>query len=299
MRLSEVFEGFKSWAYCEYSPCTAHTYTLLVPKFLTYVDDCAASSLEEPHVTGYCATLKQRGYKSATISQHMNAVRQFVKYGYRRKLISLDFMLVPVPQGVSEHYQAIDPQTAHDLLSSIQVKDFATLRNKALLEWLYATGVRVSECARLEVSDLRLDEDEPYALIRHTSKTQEPRIVTWPPETDTLLRWYLRLRQPRAKAPQVFISVDRATGGNGLSTRSMERILERYRAFDWIKCHSMRHALGNDSVTSRIHSRITQEILGHENLGSQKIYTRVNNQDALGAYKQIHRARRVALTKRP
>ncbi len=277
-------QEFAAWCSSRYSGTTVKTYHNLVGGFVGQLNNKGIQEVSIVDVTAYYAKLREQEYSSSTIAYTMIALRQFFKFLFLRRLIAWDYQLIGVPRYLSRSHVAIQPAEAEAMIDLIDVKDFATLRDKLILAFLYSSGVRVSELCDLVVSDLH--PEEPYAVIV-SKKNYQRRMVFWDNRTTELLKDYLVQRADRTSSPQLFIGTRRPNVGSKLSTRQIERLVVKYRTAGHITPHSFRHGLGMRSVKAGIHPRYIQQILGHKNLNSSQIYMQVQDEDVRAAYAKL------------
>jgi integrase/recombinase XerC len=162
------------------------------------------------------------------------------------------------------------------------------LRDKALFETLYSTGLRVSELVGLDLTDL--DLDAALATVRGKGK-RERLAMLGPPAIDALRQWFAvrATVSPRAESqPAVFLN----RHGTRLSTRSVARLLEKYLATAGVtqdaSPHTLRHSFATHMLDAGADIRSVQELLGHKSLGTTQIYTHVSTQRLRDSYHKAH-----------
>ena len=275
---------FAEWGTCRYAARTVETYTSLLKKFALFVPGKSAPEVTLDDVTAYYRHLRGRDCHDATIAYSMIAIRQFFRLLFLEKKVSWDYELIGVPKYVHDSFVAVEPLEGWRMSEKVAATDFRTLRDKTMLAFLYASGVRVSELVRLTVSDMRTDR--MFAVIV-SAKNRVRRMVFWDCRTAALLARYLPQRQEVAKCGCLFVSMDHRSRGGRLTTRSVERLVVSVRDRPEVTPHSFRHGLGMRAVQSGIHARHIQKILGHKSLASSQCYMDVDDDDLTAAYGRI------------
>jgi site-specific recombinase XerD len=163
------------------------------------------------------------------------------------------------------------------------------LRDRAILETLFSTGLRVSELANLKIEQVNLKRDE--FTVR--GKGDKPRVVFLSDVAKRALAEYLAKR--RDPSPFFFVSHDRAQSGRAalaLSPRSVERLVERYAKLAGITKritpHTLRHTFATDLLMSGADLRSVQSLLGHESITTTQIYTHVTNKQLKDVHQKFH-----------
>ena len=169
-------------------------------------------------------------------------------------------------------------------------EDLVALRDKAILELLFSTGMRVSEITSLEIEHVNLEQEE--FTIR--GKGDKPRVVFLTTTAKEAIKFYLSKR--RDAAPYLFVSHDRAKKGRtehgSLTPRSVQRLVERYSKTAGITKritpHTLRHTFATDLLRSGADIRSVQSLLGHESITTTQIYMHVTNQGLKEVHKKFH-----------
>jgi len=224
-----------------------------------------------------------------TQSYHVIALRSFLRYLIRNDHETLAPEKIDLPKGESKSLKFLEKNHLDQLFDCIDVSDEKGLRDRAMLELLFSTGLRVSELVKLNRDSINFDTHE-FGVI---GKGGRARIVFL---SDSAAHWvdrYISNREDdfkplfRRYAKGVLI----ADGGEKmrLTTRSVQRIVEKYirKARIPIKAtpHTMRHSFATDLLSNGADLRSVQEMLGHKNISTTQIYTHVTNPQL----KQVHR----------
>lgn len=175
------------------------------------------------------------------------------------------------------------------LLDSVPEHALATkrpLREKAILELLYATGIRCSELVNIEIKDINFPEQS----IRILGKGKKERIVLFGSKAHQKINEYMTVERPKVKS--VYENLFLNFAGSALSTRSIQRIVKSFCVFlkgnRPITPHKIRHTFATHMLNQGADLRIIQELLGHKALSSTEIYTHVSPQQLLEMANTIH-----------
>ena len=235
-------------------------------------------------MTDFLMERKKNGLTSATIRLNGIALRIFFRWLCARGYLPrdpADGLVTPKPD---RHLpQTLTAEEVEHLLASIEPAGPLDLRDLAMLEMLYASGLRVSELANATLDQLSFDE----GFIRVTGKGNKTRIVpVGRAARDAVARW-LEAGRPKLLTKKtgshIFISVR----GTRLTTTRIEQIvLERARAVDLeVHPHLLRHSFATHLLSGGADLRVIQEMLGHADIATTRIYTHVDK----ARLKQVHR----------
>ena len=250
----------------------------------------------------YLAHLRGRNgvlLKRISQSYHVIALRSFLRYlSVQRDIATLSPDKIELPKEVSRSVSFLDRERITRLLGSPQISSKIGLRDKAILETLFSTGLRVSELVALNWDDVDLKRQE----FGVRGKGNKLRVVFL---SDTAAQWierYLRSRQDNFKP--LFIrhsgKVDARNNGEKmrLTARSIQRIVAKYakRAGLPIEAtpHTLRHSFATDLLISGADIRSVQEMLGHESIKTTQVYTHVTNRHLKEVHKAFHGRNRQA-----
>jgi integrase/recombinase XerC len=233
----------------------------------------------------------RRGLSKRSLARRLSCYRRFFDFLVQEgaitnnpaRLLKLPKQSKPIPDF---YYQ----EEVKVLLESIPQDDVWSARDRALLELLYATGVRVSECVGLDVADVDLDQ----GIARVLGKGGKERYVILGSHAVAALRVYLTLRRELGEDERALFLNRR---GSRLSDRSVRRILDGHIArvgrLHHISPHALRHSFATHMLDGGADLRAVQELLGHASLSSTQIYTHTTRERLARIYDQAHpRARR-------
>ena len=252
------------------------------------------SDIDGLSIRGYLGHLHKKKKKS-TIGRKLSAIRSFFKYTARLGYTGAnptETVLTPKHNRAIPAYLAVDDMFR--LLDAIKTDTLFGLRNRAMFEVLYSSGVRISELAGLSMGDIDFRDHS----IRVMGKGGKERIVPVGRKALTALRAYrqeLAADKKKArvqKGPQdddpVFLNKNRGR----LSARSMARILEKISRECGIPVpvspHAFRHSFATHMLDSGADLRVVQELLGHKSLSTTQKYTHVSIDRLMEAYDKAH-----------
>ena len=279
---------------------TVQNYDFYLRRFAQWANNPSPKDLTQELVRKYRLWLnrfedeKGQGLKKNTQNYHLIALRSFLKYLAKLDIKSLSaekIELGKIPERIVEFLEG--PDLERLLLAPLQVDSAEIIkkRDKAILELLFSTGLRVSELANLKKEQINLKKDE--FTVR--GKGKKPRIVFLSEEARHWLREYLSLRPDLS--PYLFVSHDRAhQGEENLTTRSVERLVKKYAKAAGITKkvtpHTMRHSYATDLLMNGADIRSVQSMLGHSSITTTQIYTHITNQQLRDVHKAFHGKKR-------
>ncbi len=250
--------------------------------------------------------------KKSTQNYHLIALRSFLKYLARKDVISLAPDKIELARQEMREVEFLEAEELDRLLAQPLGNLAATppspplgrggtggkgggrslvaLRDKAILELLFSTGMRVSELSKLKIENINLSRDE--FTVR--GKGGKLRAVYLSSTAKDTLKEYLGKR--RDPSPFLFVGHDRAKGGRGqtggLTPRSIQRLVERYAKSagitKHITPHTLRHTFATDLLLGGADIRSVQSLLGHASITTTQIYTHITNKQMKDVHKKFH-----------
>jgi len=249
-------------------------------------------------VRRFLAHLDNFGYSPATTARKIATLRSFYKWMLRQNLVASNPMiLIRTPKQAKRLPKAITVEQVDKLLSMPDNRDTLGARDRAILETLYSTGVRVSELVEMNCADL--ESDGQTLCIRGKGKRE--RIVPLGSHAMAAIRYYLTLLDPdprfvaRSEAiapPVVAAPLFINKNGGRLSSRSVRRKLDKYLAMagldPTISPHTLRHSFATHLLDNGADLRSVQELLGHQSLSTTQIYTHLSSMRLKESYNEAH-----------
>ncbi len=231
----------------------------------------------------------------ATQNYHLIAVRMFLKYLISRDIKTLDPSKVDLAKTPERQISYLEGSDLENFLTApiqTEEKDLIKLRDKAILELFFSTGLRVSELCNLKKEDINLEKDE----FSVKGKGNKWRVVFLSNQAKYWLKKYLEIRTDLN--PYLFVRQDRARveEDKPITPRSVERMVKKYAKLAGITKkivpHSLRHSFGTDLLLNGADLRAVQELLGHKSITTTQIYTHVTDQHLREVYQAFHGRRR-------
>jgi len=286
------------------SPHTVRNYLSDLEQFATFLNQLFPGGVELKSIDtltlrGYLGFLHQRGLSKATVMRKLATLRAFFRFLHREgKVPSNPARALRAPRQVKKIPRVLSEQDAGTLVEMPRPEALerqpaqAALRDRALLELLYATGLRASEIVGLDADRLLL----PDRVVRVVGKGRKERIVPFGEPAFQALKAYLDAR-PGAFRPgaPVFVNLR----GDRLTARSLQRIVEKYVKASMVEGdaspHTLRHSFATHLLARGADLRAIQELLGHASLSTTQKYTHVAAAQLKALYDRTHpRARREA-----
>lgn len=235
---------------------------------------------------------KDRTLRVSTQNYHVIALRNFLKYLTIRDIETLSADKIAVGKNPTRQIEFLTPEEVERLLSSAKGEDLASLRDRALLELLFSTGLRVSELVGLDREHLNLKRQE----FSVRGKGDKIRIVFVSDTAKNALEKYLNKRMDID--PAVFVrmtkglNVDADVESLRLTARSVQRIVKKYATKAGIvkdvHPHTLRHSFATDLLQNGADIRSVQELLGHSDITTTQIYTHVTNEGLKDIHRKFH-----------
>jgi len=248
------------------------------------------NTLQRQHITDYLMDQRQRGLTARTVARHLAAIRMFCRFLYREKLLAHDVSeLVDTPKLWRTLPQTLDYEEVDRLLAAPKTHTKLGLRDKALLELLYATGLRVSEAAALKLSDVNREA----GFLRTVGKGNKERIV---PVGKQALQWlnrYLAEARPRfGKHPPSCGEIFLSTRGTPMSRKTIWHLIKKYTRGAGIakniSPHTLRHSFASHLLQHGGDLRAIQEMLGHASISTTQVYTHVDQSRLKDTHYRYH-----------
>lgn len=254
----------------------------------------------------YRLQLNRMELKKKTQNYHMIALRAFLKYLAKRDIRSLAAEKIELAKQEDRQVEFLEGSELDELLEApsrlgdgvVKTQSIIQLRDKAILEMLFSTGLRVSELAGLKIGDVNLKREE-FSVRGKGSKV---RVVFLSDQAKYWVQQYLDARHDLS--PYMFVAHDRALVGREktadkqktavrpLTTRSIERLVEKYAKsvgiMKKITPHTLRHSYATDLLRNGADIRSVQSLLGHSSITTTQIYTHVTDQRLKEVYKKFH-----------
>lgn len=237
----------------------------------------------------YLIALEKNKYSRRSIARKLSAARSFFRFLCREKLADKNpFENLLTPKLPRKLPNFLYPEEIKNLLGSPDLKLPVGMRDMAIFEVIYGTGLRVTELIRISLNDVDFDEGE----IRVLGKGSKERIVLFGSHARSALQKYLKDARPvllaGSRTPALFLN----RRGGRLTSRSIERII-RYHSkkagiTKKVTPHTLRHSFATHLLSGGADLRIVQELLGHVSLSTTQVYTHITKERLKEVYDASH-----------
>ena len=270
-----------------YSSHTVRAYMNDLAEFEDFLDK---NSLEIEKITSkninlYSLNLYTKNSKS-TVSRKLTTLRSFYNFMVRKGQIKQNpAKLIPLPKKEKELPVFLSVDEVFTLINSIDQDGILPLRDLAMIELLYSSGLRVSELSKIRV----LDIDHRENFVKVSGKGNKERVVPFGSNAHDVILKYLS-RRPELKPKDDFLFLNNR--GSGLTTRSIERIVKKYGLLSGISKkispHALRHTFATHLLGGGADLRSIQELLGHSSLSTTQRYTHTSVEQIMKIYDKTH-----------
>ncbi|WP_302047112.1 site-specific tyrosine recombinase XerD [Ligilactobacillus agilis] len=226
---------------------------------------------------------------NASILRLVTSLRKFFQYLVEEGKVEVDpMLLIDTPKKKASLPEVLSPKEVEALLKTPKTGEALGLRDRAILEVMYATGLRVSELVNLKLADLHLE----LGIIQTIGKGQKERLV---PIGDVASKWVkLYLKQSRPKLvkqkrnPYLFVNFH----GNQLTRqgiwKNLKALVKQAGIEKNVTPHTLRHSFATHILENGADLRIVQELLGHADISTTQLYTHLSKKRLSAVYKQNH-----------
>lgn len=280
-------------------PKTSENYEFYLNRFVEFTGDIPVDQITMETIRKYRLWLNrlktERGEELAMITQayHLIALRGFLKYLSRRDIPSLSPEKIELPKTHRKQVTFLHFDEVIRLLDQVDITTEVGLRNRAILELLFSSGLRVSELVNLNRDHINTKRRE--FMVRGKGQKDRPIFIS-----QTAADWVERYLDSRddSLAP-LFLSYSRNNGAPStsgdyrrLTARSIQRMVSRYARLAGItkhvSPHTMRHSFATDLLMNGADLRSVQSMLGHSNIATTQIYTHVTDAHLKDVYEKFH-----------
>lgn len=267
---------------------TIESYGRDLEKYVAFLKSKAIESpdnVKRQDIQNFLMHLKDKGLNASSIARNLVAIKVFHRYLLTQRYIKEDVTSVlETPKLWKTLPDVLDLNEVEAILERPNIRTKQGLRDKAALELMYATGMRVSELVNLKLNNLNLD----VGFVKCIGKGQKERIIPVGKKAKEALKKYLEKARPkflkRGESNALFLT----RLGRPMSRQSFWMIIKHYvrdaRIKKRVTPHTLRHSFATHLLQRGADLRIVQELLGHANISTTQIYTHINKE----RLKQIH-----------
>jgi len=270
---------------------TLQSYRRDIEQYFTYLQEINLQNISNTNKTtviAYLLYLQKKGRATSTISRNLASIRSFYQYISKNKLIDHDPTTeLESPKVEKKFPQILSTEEVELLLEQPQCVDLKGFRDKAMLELLYATGIRVTELIQLDTQDLNLE----IAFIRCNKGARE-RMIPIGSMAIAALKEYLNKSRPlliqKIDEKALFVNIN----GGRLTRQGFWKIIKQYKNQAQISKditpHTLRHSFAAHLLENGADLRSIQEMLGHSDISSTQIYAQMAKNKLKEVYKKSH-----------
>ncbi|MGX7141264.1 site-specific tyrosine recombinase XerD [Facklamia languida] len=291
--LDDYLEDFQRYLLIDQAKAanTIQSYGLDLAKFKAYYDrnPIELTKIDYPYVQSFLADLSQQGYQASSMARMLSALRQFFHFLLKEGVVDQDPMqLVEGPKQAKHLPKTLSLKQVDDLLAAPDVATAIGIRDRAILEVLYATGLRVSELTQLSLNQVHVD----LGFVSTVGKGNKERIVPLGEEATYWLDRYLQevrltfARAGKSPSPAVFLT----QRGKGFTRQGIWKNLNKYvqeaKIPFKVSPHMLRHSFATHLLENGADLRLVQELLGHADISTTQIYTHLSNKRLQAVYQE-------------
>ncbi|MBS5587553.1 MAG: tyrosine recombinase XerC [[Clostridium] spiroforme] len=276
-----------------YSNNTIASYRREIVHFKVYliqegIDDY--NNVDYLMLRGYLTKLYDKNLAKSSINHRLSALRSFFDYLLKEEFIKDNpFKLIESQKIGQRNPDFLFQEEMIELLDSIEIQDDLGVRNKAMLELMYASGLRCSEVVNLQVSDIDFNQ---MIILVHGKGGKDRYVPFHEYARDWLIKYIDEARNNLMikNEGHNFVFVNK--NGNPLTNRGIENIVDRitfkYDATKKIHPHTIRHSFATHLLNAGADIRTVQELLGHKNLATTQVYTHISKDHLKKVYMKTH-----------
>lgn len=278
---------------CGLAKNTIEAYWRDLREFIAFLDDrdiCSTVHVSTQLVRGHLVRLSERSLALSSIARHLVSIKMFLRYLFMIGALAEDAAsLLETPKKWQRLPNTLRPRQVEAILGAPQPGEPFYARDRAIIETLYATGMRVSELAGLHLGDINLE----VGYVRCFGKGGRERIIPLGSHAVEALRNYIRgLRQVLAEAAGPVEAVFLSRTGRALDRTNVWRLVSRYAAAAGISAsvgpHTLRHCFATHMLEGGADLRVVQELLGHADVATTQIYTHVDGSRLKSIHQRFH-----------
>ena len=265
---------------------TALAYRTDLNTYLSFLEEKKINYENITHleITDFLWHLKTSNFKPRSIYRMIESIRQFYKFLIAENYIKTDptiYLTAPkVPMILPD---MLTGEEVTKLLNFVSGTDNLSIRNRAMLELLYATGLRVSELISLKFSNIDIEE----CFVKIFGKGNKERLVPFGQKAQLYLKRYLRVRK-NTKSEFVFLTRLNKPISRIEFWRQLKQIAIKAGIMKNITPHTLRHSFATHLLTGGADIRFVQEMLGHSSISTTQIYTHISQERLKEQHKKFH-----------
>ena len=244
-------------------------------------------SIEPNHIRKMLSHIIEKNFKSASISRKITAIKSYITFLEKFNFIKDNYSeLISIPKKSKTLPKVMSKKEINQLIEHVENSSKKNLRDNALIELIYSTGLRVSEVSSIKMGQINFDRSE----INILGKGNKERVVVFNKKSKEKLIDYLKKDRKLITNNSNYLFQNRFQGQ--LSTRSIQRILKKYLNFSGINSkystHTLRHSFATHLLEGGADIKVIQQLLGHSSAETTKIYTHISSNTLKNIYNNAH-----------
>lgn len=266
-----------------YSKHTILNYQIDLGDFKEFLKDTPLENVDYLVLRKYLALLKEKNFQSRSVARRLSALRSFFKFLNRESYLKTNPILgLSTPKQEKHLPSFLSENEIRQLIDAASSKDERGLRDKAIIETFYSTGIRISELVGLNIDDMDLIS----GTVKVLGKGKKERLVPIGEHAIRAIRVYLDNRKKSSDV--LFLNKN----GSRISDRGVRDVVGKYIRLASIKKgvspHTLRHSFATHLLDHGADLRSVQELLGHANLSTTQIYTHLTTEKLKNVYDKAH-----------
>jgi len=292
--LSDLIDGFMSYLSVErgLADNTLLAYRRDLKKYtehLTQAGIASVAQVKRDKITDYIYAQKKHGLSSSSICRSLAAIKMFHRFLVRERLAKDDPTdLIDTPRMWKRVPDVLSQSEIESIITASEGKDDQSVRDNAILELFYASGMRVSELSNLKMENVNFE----VGYVRCLGKGRKERIIPIGRSASQAVQHYCSAVRPKLLKGKVSTDIFLSRLGKRLSRQSIWKMIKRYarkaNITKTIKPHTLRHSFATHLLEHGADLRSVQEMLGHADISTTQIYTHVDRERLRSVHKQFH-----------
>jgi integrase/recombinase XerD len=271
---------------------TLTSYARDLNKFVAYLEEkriFSFNDVQKSDISDFMLSQRDMGLSASSISRGLAAMKVFFRFLTREGFLKTDIAsLIETPKLWKHLPEAISLDEIDRLLNAPNPRNWVGIRDKACLELMYATGLRVTEVVNLNIHDVNLE----LGILRCIGKGSKERIVPLGKVAKTAIKRYVDKARPKLLKSKFENTLFLTRLGRKMSRQMLWKIIKVYakkaRIDKDIKPHTLRHSFATHLLERGADLRVVQEMLGHSNISTTQIYTHINRERLKSIHRKFH-----------
>ncbi len=285
--MNRYIEKFLTYLEIEknYSKHTLLNYKIDLAEFFLFLENTPIEKVDYFTLRRFLAVLKGRNLKPRSLARKLSALRSFFKFLFREGHVKTNpAKLMATPKLDKKLPEFLSEEETVKLLEAPKGKEASSLRDRAILETFYSTGIRISELVGLDIDHV----DFIGNIVKVFGKGKKERLVPIGDKALGVIREYLDAMKRKEETQALFLNKN----GRRISDRGVRNIVSKYilaaSLRSGISPHTLRHSFATHLLNRGADLRAVQELLGHVNLSTTQIYTHMTTERLKSVYDKAH-----------